>query len=207
MVSNLGEDCIMALGRSKAAMSMEDIASAMELDEGTIRVTVTTLEDKGYLRVRPDGMVHITNRGRRFAEVLMRRHQLLESFLGQVLDLDTDEVHHEACSLEHKLSDESVDRISRMICPKGRGTRPCWAGDAEVTPLSELDQGGRGEIVFLRCEDKARISRLVSMGLVPGREVVLENEYALGGPLLIRVGDCRMALSRELVGLVMVRRI
>lgn len=70
-------------------------------------------------------IVEFTERGRRRAEDLVRRHRLAERLFTTVLQVhDRAEVEREACKFEHVLSEEAADHICSMLghpasCPHG----------------------------------------------------------------------------------------
>ena len=62
-------------------------------------------------RIARDEHRHLlfTEEGQEIAHKAVSRHRLLEAFLTEVFEIPWDEVHEEAHSLEHRLS-ESVER-------------------------------------------------------------------------------------------------
>lgn len=75
-------------------------------------------------------IVELTERGRRRAEDIVRRHRLAERLFTETLHLkDSDEVESQACKFEHVLSEEAADRICALLehpasCPHGAPIPP-----------------------------------------------------------------------------------
>jgi DtxR family transcriptional regulator, Mn-dependent transcriptional regulator len=78
----------------------------------------------GYVRVGRGKAVTLTPRGREIAEVMARRHRLLERWLTDTLGLNWADAHEEAHRLEHALSPRVEERLAELLgmpstCPHG----------------------------------------------------------------------------------------
>lgn len=91
------------------------IATVLGVAPGTVTAMVKALADGGLLDYEPYGGVRLTGAGRRLAAHVLRRHRLVELFLVKVLKMDWSEVHREAESLEHAVSDRVLARIDEML--------------------------------------------------------------------------------------------
>lgn len=91
------------------------IAAALSVAPGTVTAMVKTLADSGLVAYEPYSGVHLTDAGRQLAAHVLRRHRLVELFLVKVLGMDWSEVHREAESLEHAVSDRVIERIDEML--------------------------------------------------------------------------------------------
>lgn len=216
-ISENAEDylaCIYDLSRNGAPVKTTEISGRLGLSPASVTEMTQRLASEGYLVYERYRGVRLTPSGQKVAERIKRRHRLLERFLVDVLGLPREESHDEAMKLEHTFSDESVERISQMmnnptVCPDGD---PIPAAEAAVeveessVPLTELREGDEAAITHLVCVDPGKIRRLIGMGFVPGRKVLLEETVPLGGPLLIRLEEMRVAIGRDYAALVQVHR-
>ncbi|HMB51939.1 MAG TPA: metal-dependent transcriptional regulator [Thermoanaerobaculia bacterium] len=91
------------------------IATALDVSPGTVTSMVKALADGGLVEYEPYGGVRLTVAGRQLAAHVLRRHRLIELFLVKVLKMDWSEVHGEAESLEHAVSDRVLERIDEML--------------------------------------------------------------------------------------------
>lgn len=71
-------------------------------------------------------------------------------------------------------------------------------------PLSALGAGESGTVAEIPGGQNLR-SRMLTLGLTPGAEVTILQNYGRG-PLIVRVRDTRVALGRGEAGKVLVRR-
>jgi DtxR family transcriptional regulator, Mn-dependent transcriptional regulator len=193
-----------------------EIADRMQVSPASATEMIQRLSAEGYLYYERYKGASLTDKGEKVARKIKRKHRLLERFLVDVLGAKREEIHDEACRLEHVISDESERRICQMtnnprFCPDGDPIPECEDGDCSMCqnrpflPLMEMREGQSGEITHLKCEDTNRIKRLISMGFVPGRSLTLEERVPMGGPLLVRMEECRVALAKEYADLVMVQ--
>ena len=75
----------------------------------TVSQTVARMERDGLVTVEGDRHLELTAEGMRLATRVMRKHRLAERLLTDVIGLDWELVHAEACRWEHVMS-ETVER-------------------------------------------------------------------------------------------------
>lgn len=102
----------------------------------TVSQTVARMQRDGLVDVLDDRQLELTEQGRKLAISVMRKHRLAELLLVQVLGLDWDKVHAEACRWEHVISTDVEKRIVDLV------------GDPSFSPygnpvpgLADLDVG------------------------------------------------------------------
>jgi len=100
------------------------------------------MERDGLLHVADDRHLQLSEQGRREATAVMRKHRLAERLLADVIGLDWEHLHIEACRWEHVMSDAVERRIvallkKPLVCPHGNPIPgleelgvPLAAGDA-----------------------------------------------------------------------------
>lgn len=161
-------------------------------------------KDKGMQRTRR-GIV-LTPKGQRAAKALVRRHRLSERFLTDVLGLDWESAHREACRFEHVLSPEVEERLAEMLgnpetCPHGYPI-PDEKGNIresvqEIKQLCDLAANEKGCIARVEEEQPELLQYLASLGLLPDVDIEVKEVAPFGGPLLVKIGDTQYALGRE----------
>jgi DtxR family transcriptional regulator, Mn-dependent transcriptional regulator len=135
-VLELEEEGIPAL---RARLSERLGLSAPSISEGVAR-----LETQGLLTLAEDRTVRLTDRGRESATHVMRKHRLAERLLADVIGLDPEFIHEEACRWEHVISDRVAEKLADLLgnpATSPYGNPIPGAGDVdvdvEVTPLAE----------------------------------------------------------------------
>ena len=155
-----------------------NIARAMQLSPPTVHEMIGRLEGDGYVARADDKSLELTEKGRREAEAISRRHRLIERFLTDVLGIPWDEVHEEAERLEHAMSPVLEERMLAAIgdaktCPHGH---PIVEGAREEgVLLADVEPGA--EVRVLRFENEAEeiLHYLRGTGIYPGLEGTLES--------------------------------
>jgi DtxR family Mn-dependent transcriptional regulator len=122
--------------------------------------------------------VTLTPAGEQAALEVLRHHRLLESWLVQSLGYTWDEVHEEACKLEHVISEDFEARIAAAL---GHPTRDPHGDpipnenlvmpEEELTPLSVLRPPRKAVILRVNAEEPAFLRHLTELGLVPGAQL------------------------------------
>jgi DtxR family Mn-dependent transcriptional regulator len=100
------------------------IADRLGQSGPTVSQTVARMERDGLLHVADDRHLQLSDKGRREAVAVMRKHRLAERLLADIIGLEWDQVHIEACRWEHVMSEAVERRIVAMldkplVCPHG----------------------------------------------------------------------------------------
>ena len=81
----------------------------------TVSQTVARMQRDGLVQVLDDRQLELTPEGRRQAVAVMRKHRLAELLLVEVLGLEWEKVHAEACRWEHVISEDAERRIMQLV--------------------------------------------------------------------------------------------
>jgi DtxR family transcriptional regulator, Mn-dependent transcriptional regulator len=158
------------------SMTGANVARAMQLSAPTVHEMIGRLERDGYVTRAADKSIEFTDSGLEHAEVVVRRHRLIERFLTDVLQIPWDEVHEEAERLEHAMSPVLEERMLAAIgnaktCPHGH---PIEAGNRiEGVPLADVEVGAKVTVMRFENEAEDLLHYLKDVGLDPGREGTL----------------------------------
>ncbi|MEF8874900.1 MAG: metal-dependent transcriptional regulator [Candidatus Thermoplasmatota archaeon] len=168
---------------------------------------IAELQERGLAR-REEGSVKLTEKGRRSAKNIVRRHRLAERLMVDILDMGTEEVEKPACEFEHLLSVEVTERICTLLghpkeCPHGmpipegkccsseRGTiKPA------VTSLTDVPVGEEAEIAYIHTQNHSRLHKLLSYDIGPGSRVELLQKKPV---YVIKSGESEIAVEEEVL--------
>jgi DtxR family transcriptional regulator, Mn-dependent transcriptional regulator len=100
------------------------LAKHMAVSAPAVTEAIQRIARGGYVKVGPGKQLRLTPKGHQIAEVMARRHRLLERWLTDTLGLNWTDAHEEAHRLEHALSPRVEDRLAEMLgmpstCPHG----------------------------------------------------------------------------------------
>ncbi len=110
------------------------IAERLHQSGPTVSQTVARMERDGLVTIEGDRHLELTSEGRRLATRVMRKHRLAERLLTDIIGLEWELVHEEACRWEHVMS-ENVER--RLIDLLGHPTESPYGN-----PIPGLDEFG-----------------------------------------------------------------
>jgi DtxR family Mn-dependent transcriptional regulator len=91
------------------------IAERLHQSGPTVSQTVARMERDGLLTVEGDRHLELTEEGQLLATRVMRKHRLAERLLTDVIGLDWELVHEEACRWEHVMSDTVEKRLLDLL--------------------------------------------------------------------------------------------
>ncbi|AQP51340.1 metal-dependent transcriptional regulator [Tessaracoccus flavescens] len=91
------------------------IAERLHQSGPTVSQTVARMERDGLLVVETDRTIKLTPTGAKLARDVMRKHRLAECLLTEVIGLDWDKVHDEACRWEHVISVDVEKRLVEIL--------------------------------------------------------------------------------------------
>ncbi|MFR9750330.1 iron dependent repressor, metal binding and dimerization domain protein [Nocardia sp. 004] len=170
------------------------IAERLEQSGPTVSQTVARMERDGLLLVAGDRHLELTEKGRSMAIAVMRKHRLAERLLVDVIGLDWQNVHAEACRWEHVMSEDVERRLVEVLnhpttSPYGNpipgldelGVVPKTTSEENLVRLSDLPHGRVHAVVVRRLAEHIQadpevIGRLREAGVVPDARVTVETK-------------------------------
>ncbi len=154
------------------------LAERMGVSPVTVFETIKRLRDNGFVIVDAKTKeIHLTEQGEQLAVSLARRHRLAERLLVDVLGLNWEDAHEEACRLEHAISPKMEQALTKFLknpatCPHGNPIP--GSGYALPTNILQLDKVEPGdEVIVTRISEEAEhepglLHYLQEYNLVPG---------------------------------------
>jgi len=202
------------------------IAERLEQSGPTVSQTVSRMERDGLLKVAGDRHLELTEKGRRLAISVMRKHRLAERLLLDVIGLPWEEVHAEACRWEHVMSEQVERRLLQVldhptVSPFGNpipGLGLLGVDDTEVEPdnanlvrLTELPDGASVAVVVRQLTEHVQgdfelISRLKEAGVVPNARVLVQTSSD-GDVTIVVGGHQNVELPPEMAHAVKVEKV
>jgi DtxR family Mn-dependent transcriptional regulator len=177
-------------------VSTKMLAERIGVSASTASESIRKLADQGLVEHEKYGAVTLTDRGRRAAVSVVRRHRLLETFLVQVLGYSWDEVHDEAEVLEHAVSDLMLSRIDAKLGNPRRDPHgdpiPTLDGRVPTPParqLSECADGDHGSVARISDADPEMLRYFDTVGIALDSHVTVLARRDFAGTVSVAVGD------------------
>jgi DtxR family Mn-dependent transcriptional regulator len=118
-------ETIYLLVKEKQFARVKDIAQARDVRPGSVSPALKRLQNMGFINYTPGEYITLTSRGEKEATKTFSKHHLLKRFFKEILLMDDNEAEKNACSLEHYLTDNAMERFTSFFefiqnCPKGQ---------------------------------------------------------------------------------------
>ncbi|MEO8851388.1 MAG: metal-dependent transcriptional regulator [Allobranchiibius sp.] len=189
----------------------------------TVSQTVARMERDNLLTLGNDRHLEFTEEGRSLATRVMRKHRLAERLLVDVIGLELEYVHEEACRWEHVMSERVERKILAMLpdhalSPYGNPipglaelgeTGPFEQFRDGVAPLTEIVTEEPALLIVRRIGEPAQADQgtlevLTASGIKPGATVRahLEDDRVLAR---VENGPEGVSLPREIASHVFVQ--
>lgn len=183
------------------------IAERLDQSGPTVSQTVARMERDGLVVVSGDRHLELTKVGRRDAISVMRKHRIAERLLADIIGLEWELVHEEACRWEHVMSDAVERKILSMldtpdVSPYGNpipgleelGFQTNAAFKDGVVSILDLPKAIAEQSTFVlkRIGEPAQLdveflTQLRTLNLLPGAQIQLE--FGDTGVLVMPVGQ------------------
>lgn len=116
-------ETIFELEKSNKVARAKDIAEKRGVLRGSVTGALKTLANKGLINYEPYSYITLTDKGLAIAKEVARRHEVIRSFLQNILLMSADEAESNACRMEHAMNRKAVDRLVQFIdyisnCPR-----------------------------------------------------------------------------------------
>lgn len=165
------------------------IAERLEHSGPTVSQTVARMERDGLLTLADDRQLQFTDQGRQKAVEVMRKHRLAERLLVEVIGLDWELVHEEACRWEHVISERVELQILKLLSERNTspygmpipGLELLGLAAAEVQLVENLVQTAQKTAILARIGETIQLDiellgQFRELGLMPGTPINIGTE-------------------------------
>ncbi len=199
-----------------------EISKDLGIAPGSVTQMLKKLEEEGYVNYYQYKGVKLTDKGYKIAESIVRKHRLLETFLYNTLGIEMEDLHEQACAMEHSLSDEAERKMCQLLdypnqCPDDHNVIPVCNLDistcyecSKVQNINDIPKrienlisvGNMipkdvGVIKFIRGNND-QLKELLDMGITLETKITLISAAPLNGPLKILVEDNEVQITKDL---------
>ncbi|CAN5551432.1 manganese-binding transcriptional regulator MntR [soil metagenome] len=181
---------------SHEKVSTKMLAERIGVSASTASESIRKLADQGLVDHAKYGAVTLTDRGRRAAISVVRRHRLLETYLVSELGYSWDEVHDEAEVLEHAVSDLMMERIDAKLGYPQRDPHgdPIPGLDGQVPtppaqPLSVCRDGDHGSVARISDADPEMLRYFDDVGIALDSHVTVLARRDFAGTVSVALGE------------------
>lgn len=178
------EDVLRILSEEKRGISLEDFKEEIKVSLSFISKALEELERKNLIQSRR-GFFILTEEGERESRGILRKHLIFEDYFKKTRT--EEEAHQIAHILEHYVSREVLGNIKKLSTFEG-----------EDVCLTKLGLHKKGLIANIMISVNGLFERVVSMGIVPGEEILLTNE--MPNAVVVKVKNKKIVLDKNIAG-------
>src|SRR3954453_22420431 len=134
------------------------LVERLGLSAPAVSETVNRLVENGYAELLDDRTLRLTDKGRKVAVSIVRRHRLGERLLRDVIGLEWEKGHKEADRWEHAISADVEEKLVALLgapatCPHGNPI-PGSSHKPERTGATALSTFAPGPATVTRISEK-----------------------------------------------------
>ena len=117
-------EAIFNLSKEKRAIRVRDIARKLDVKMPTVTNMLKTLSERGLINYEKYEYLELTENGSNVGQEIDHRHQILRSFLTNILKIQYAEADEDACKMEHAVSPATLEAFVDFMefignCPRG----------------------------------------------------------------------------------------
>jgi len=203
-------EAIHRLSGDDDAPTTSRLAGHLKVRPASVTGMMKRLADLGLVSYKRYGRISLTAEGKRRARSLIRRHRLAERLLVDVIGVPIDQVHNEACRLEHALSPGVESRLAQALgdpeaCPHGN---PINASSRNRT-IALIDAPIGHPVIIAQLEDESPevIRYLAERKLTPQTQLTITGREPGGGAVVMDVDGEQCTISRDLAATIRVTKV
>ena len=107
-------ETILKLSRELPVVRSVDIANELGYKKSSVSIAMKNLREKEHITVTDAGFIYLTDSGKRIAEMIHERHEILAAWLTK-LGVPEEIAERDACRIEHIISPETFEGIKRQL--------------------------------------------------------------------------------------------
>lgn len=180
----------------KSAVSTNALADNMNNKAASVTDMIKRLSGKGVISYEKYRGVNLSDKGKRAALRVIRKHRLWETFLVDMLNFNWDEVHEVAEQLEHIQSPLLIEKLDSFlghpsVDPHGH---PIPDKDGKIhevkqMPLADMQAGGKASVYSVRDGSPEFLRYLSKIGISIGTTVKILERIDFDGSLEILINN------------------
>lgn len=216
-------------GSNGEQVSTTQLSKDLGIAPGSVTQMLKKLEKLGYIDYVPYKGAILTQEGMKIAQKITRKHRILEKFLKDVLKIKEENIHEQACEMEHSLSDEAERALCSMlnnpdVCPDNNVIPACdFNFDSchqcssqkdfdqiinrqfNLLSISELTSSTEGIISFIRGNDEL-LDDISGLDIKVGLNLKYEfDENREDNSYLVTIEDKELYLPVEMANNIFIR--
>ena len=106
---------IYIIKKQNDGVRITDIANKMHCTKPSVNKAVNNLKNNGLLNYETYGTIELTEEGENLAKKIIETYDIVNVFLKDVLNLDSEKAEKEAENLKSVMSDYTINKLARYV--------------------------------------------------------------------------------------------
>lgn len=108
-------ESIYLLQQKNNHVRVNEVAKDLGVSLPSVTVAIKKLSEEGFTIYEKYGLIKLTNKGKKLAINVYKKHQILSEFFIDVLKVDKEIALKDACLMEHGLSNETLIKLNKFV--------------------------------------------------------------------------------------------
>jgi len=108
-------ETILIISEQNEKVRITDLAEALDVAKSSVHQSISRLKEADLVTQEKYGPVDLTDTGKQKAIKIREKHEILVSFLVEVLGVDHDTAHRDACLIEHSISAVTIEKLIQFM--------------------------------------------------------------------------------------------
>jgi DtxR family Mn-dependent transcriptional regulator len=195
------------LDMEDSRISITELSNKLEVSKPTVNNMVKSLQEHGWLVYQKYKPLQLTEKGRKAAARVIRKHRLTEMFLYEVMGFGWEEVHEIAEQMEHIDSEKLFSRMDEMLdypsfdphgspIPNEEGNVP----EQKFSLLTDIPDGQKVEVCALANSSTELLHYLDELRIQLGTIIKVQKTESFDNSILISCDEKTPVVISEKVG-------
>ena len=106
---------IYLLEKNKQKVRVTDIAKKMNITKPSVNKALKVLKELHLINYEVYGDINLTEEGQEQAKEIIKKQDILETFLIGILEIEKEQAQEEAKAIKYAMSKESIDKLDSYI--------------------------------------------------------------------------------------------
>lgn len=107
-------EAILMIKKEKGSVRSIDIANELKITKPSVSVAMKNFREEEYIKVDEDGNISLTAKGKKIAESVYERHQVIAKFLMSI-GVDEKTAYEDSCKIEHDISKQTFEKLKEYL--------------------------------------------------------------------------------------------
>ncbi|WP_428896999.1 DtxR family transcriptional regulator [Parelusimicrobium proximum] len=108
-------EAISIASADKGYARVKDIKALMNVKMPSVTGAIKQLAKEELVAYEKYGYIELTEKGKKLADSVKKKHVIIHAFLEGVLKVKPETAEEDACKIEHVLSAETFDKLSKFV--------------------------------------------------------------------------------------------